>query len=278
MIERRTKVSLEDLKDVAETLLYPLISRYVETRKEDGIIKDPKSVEIIEALDYDVEATKLFPISQLGACLRTIIFDEAVVAFLEKHPDGVIVNLGCGLDTRFPRVDNGQLTWFDLDLPEVIALRRKFFKETDCHRFIAASALDSSWADAVPKDRSILVLMEGLSFYLTEDENRKIVSIIRENFKDAEFYMEAFNPFFITMCSYFRTKDPLDKKAVNLLKWGIKSGKEMDLWQPGIRYIGEQSVVEKGRQHFPLVNRIMFTLLPVMRRMTKIIHLRFVES
>jgi O-methyltransferase involved in polyketide biosynthesis len=277
MTEKRTKVSLEDLKDVAETLLYPLISRYVETRKENGIIKDPKSVEIIEALDYDVEATKLFSISQRGACLRTIIFDEAVGAFLEKHPDGVIVNLGCGLDTRFSRIDNGQLTWFDLDLPEVIALRRKFFEETGRHRFIAASVLNPSWADAVPKDTSLLILMEGLSFYFTEEENRNVINIIRENFKKAEFFMEAFDPFFITMCSYFKSKDPLDKKAANLLKWGIKKGKEMEQWEPGICYIDEQAVVDKGRQHFPLVNRIMFTLIPVMRRMTKIIHLRFVD-
>jgi len=278
MTEIRTKVSLEDLKDVAETLLYPLISRYVETRKENGIINDPKSVEIIEALDYDVAGTKLFPISQRGACLRTIIFDEAVGAFLEKNPDGVIVNLGCGLDTRFPRVDNGKMTWFDLDLPEVIALRRKFFDETDSHKFIAGSALDPSWAEHVPKDKQVLILMEGLSFYFTEEENRKIIAIIRENFKEAEFYMEAFDPFFITMCSYFRTKDPLDQKAVNLLTWGIKRGKEMELWQPGIRYVGEQSVVEKGRKHFPLVNRIMFALIPVMRRMTKIVHLSFFET
>jgi len=272
-----TKISLEGLKDVAETLLYPLISRYVETRKEGGIINDPKSVEIIEALDYDVAATKLFPISQRGACLRTIIFDEAVRAFLEKHPQGVIVNLGCGLDTRFPRVDNGQLTWFDLDLPEVIELRRKFFQETERHRFIAGSALDPSWPNEVPKDTPVLVLMEGLSFYLTEEQNRTVISIIRQNFTEAEFYMEAFDPFFITMCSYFKSKDPLDKKAANLLQWGIKSGKEMEAWQPGVRYVGEQAVVDKGRQYFPLVNRIMFALIPVMRRMTKIVHLSFVD-
>ena len=117
MTEKKINVSTEDLKNVAETLLYPLISRYVETKKENGVIKDPKSIEIIEALDYDVKNTKLFPVSQLGACLRTIIFDEAVLDFIGKNPDSVIVNLGCGLDTRFPRVDNNQITWFDLDLP-----------------------------------------------------------------------------------------------------------------------------------------------------------------
>ena len=200
----KIKVSTEDLKNVAETLLYPLISRYVETKKENGVIKDPKSIEIIEALDYDVKNTKLFPVSQLGTCLRTIIFDEAVLDFIGKNPDSVIVNLGCGLDTRFPRVDNKQILWFDLDLPETIEIRKSFFPETSRHRFIAKSVLDYSWTDEIPKNKKLFIIMEGLSFYLTEEENRKVISIIRKNFKDADFYMEAFDPFFITMCSYIK--------------------------------------------------------------------------
>ena len=275
MTEKKIKVSTEDLKNIAETLLYPLISRYVETKKENGVIKDPKSVEIIEALDYDVKSTKLFPISQLGACLRTIIFDEAVLDFIKENPDGVIVNLGCGLDTRFPRVDNDQTTWFDLDLPETIEIRKNFFTETSRHKFIAKSVLDPSWADKVPKNKKLLILMEGLSFYFTEQENRKVIEIIRKNFSDAEFYMEAFDPFFITLCSYMKGKDPLDKSATSLMKWGIKCGREIEAWQQGIRYIGEEAVVDRGRERFCLFNRIMFLLIPVMRKMTKIIHLKF---
>jgi O-methyltransferase involved in polyketide biosynthesis len=129
MTEKKSNVSTEDLKNVAETLLHPLISRYVETKKENGVIKDPKSIEIIEALDYDVKNTKIFSVSQLGTCLRTIVFDEAVLDFIGNNPDSVIVNLGCGLDTRFPRVDNDQITWFDLDLPETIEIRKKFFRK-----------------------------------------------------------------------------------------------------------------------------------------------------
>jgi len=275
MTERKINVSIENLKNVAETLLYPLIARYVETKKENGIIKDPKSIEIIEALDYDVKNIKLFPMSQIGTCLRTIIFDEAVLDFIGKNPDSVIVNLGCGLDARFPRVDNNQITWFDLDLPETIEIRKKFFPETSRHRFIAKSVLEPLWADEIPKSKKLLIIMEGLSYYLTEEENRKVISIIRKNFKDVEFYLEAFDPFFITLISYMKAKDPLDKKASGLFIWGIKSGKEMETWEQGIRYIGEEAVVDKGRDRFSLFNRIMFSLIPVMRRMTKIVHLKF---
>ena len=85
-MKQSEQISVSNLENVSETLLYPLISRYVETKKVDGVIRDPKSVEIIDSLDYDVNNTKLFPISQLGACFRTIIFDEAVNKFLKANP------------------------------------------------------------------------------------------------------------------------------------------------------------------------------------------------
>ena len=275
MTENKINLSTENLKNVTETLLYPLISRYVETKKENGIIKDPKSIEIIEALDYDVKNTKIFPISQIGTCLRTIILDEAVLDFIGENPDSVIVNLGCGLDARFPRVDNNQILWFDLDLPETIEIRKRFFSETSRHKFIAKSVLDSSWTEEIPKDKKLFIIMEGLSVYLTEEENRKVISIIRKNFKEADFYMEAFASFFTNLISYMKKKDSLDKKASGLMKWGIKSGKEMETWEQDIRYIGEEAVIDKGRERFSLMNRIMFSLIPVMRKMTKIVHLKF---
>ena len=105
----KNPISVSALSDINETLFYPLLSRYAETKKPDGILKDPLSVEIVDALDYDPAKTKLFKISQLGACLRTVILDEQVTRFLNRHPDAVVVNLGCGLDTRFPRMDNGQV-------------------------------------------------------------------------------------------------------------------------------------------------------------------------
>jgi hypothetical protein len=77
------------------------------------------------------------------------------------------------------------------------------------------------------------------------------------------------------MCSFIKAKDPLSEKASNLLKWGIKCGKKIEMWEQGIRYIGEEAVVDKGRERFSLFNRIMFSLIPVMRGMTKIVHLKF---
>lgn len=117
-----------ELGSVQETLLIPLFSRALETARPNGLLKDARAVEIVEQLDYDF--SKWPPSSSWSqACVRTRLFDEIALRFLEEHPEGAIVEIGCGLDTRFERIDNGRATWFELDLPDSIALRRSFFED-----------------------------------------------------------------------------------------------------------------------------------------------------
>ncbi len=134
------------LTGIPKTLLIPLRARYLETKKKNGIIHDPKTVEIWDRIEYDFteKENDVSVGSQIGVSIRTEILDEAVQEFLKKEPHGVVVNLGCGLDTRFYRIDNGSVSWYDLDVPEAIDLRRKFFDETDRFRFISKSVTDFS--------------------------------------------------------------------------------------------------------------------------------------
>jgi len=273
-MQNNDPVSLTKLKNVPKTLLIPLIARCVETRKENGIIKDPKSVEILESLDYDFSKSGLFLPLQLGVCLRTLIFDEQILKFLSKNPDAVVVNLGSGLDTRFPRVDNGRVRWFDLDLSESIEVRKRFFKETDRHRFIAKSALDPSWMDEIPKDGNTLIIAEGLCMYFTESEMKSLILNIKDSFPGSQFLLEVFSPRLVKS-NKNRGKSQLDRKAAELLKWGIESGKEIESWFEGVRFVNEWFVIDKGRRHFPLHYRISFFLVPMLARFNKVVHLSF---
>jgi O-methyltransferase involved in polyketide biosynthesis len=274
-MQNNNTVSLTKLKDVPKTLLIPLIARCVETGKKDGLLKDPRSVEILEGLDYDFSRSGLFLPLQLGVCLRTLIFDEQIVKFLNQNPDAVVINLGSGLDTRFPRVDNGRVRWFDLDLPESIEIRKRFFKETDRHRFIAKSALDPSWTDEIPKDSKTLIVAEGLCMYFTENEMKDLIRIIKNSFPGSQFLFEAFSPRLVKS-NKNKAESELDRNAAELLKWGIKSGKEMENWFNGIRFVNEWFVIDKGRRHFPLYYRISFFLVPMLARFNKVVHLSFV--
>ena len=68
---------------------------------------------------------------------------------IEKNPDCTVVNIACGLDTRFYRMDNGKITWYNLDLPETIAIRNQIFEESGRVSTIGISALDPAWPKEV---------------------------------------------------------------------------------------------------------------------------------
>ena len=278
-MEMTQKLSIEELKNVPETLLYPLKARYIETKKKDGLLSDSLSVKILDALQYDPSQTKPVIMPQLGICLRTIIIDTQVNRFLAENPDGVVVNIACGLDTRFPRVDNGTVRWFDLDLPETIRIRRNFFQETDRHRFVAQSALDPSWAAEIPKDKKALFIIEGLSFYFSEEENRRMLKIIKDNFPGAECLIEILAAWFVKMASKTTGKntydDPLENKAAGLMKWGANSGRELDGWFDGMKFVEEWFVTQQRLDAFPLWFRIFCLPVPALSRVNKIVHLRF---
>jgi len=150
---------------VQETLLLPLWGRAVETQKKNPRLIDQKAVSIINDLPYDfVSMAKNIPkITQLSWVARCKYFDKQVTEFLQKRPDGTIVNIGCGFDTTFDRVDNGKVQWFDLDLPDVIDLRKKYIPESERRRTIAKSVLDKSWCSDLGKVDNVMLVIAVLS-------------------------------------------------------------------------------------------------------------------
>lgn len=107
-------------------MLIPLSIKASETLRPKARIQDEKAVEIIRALNISTEKFDKF-MSHEGVVARTIMFDRTVKEYLERYPESVCINMGCGLDNRFSRVDNGKVLWYDLDLPDAIQVRRQFF-------------------------------------------------------------------------------------------------------------------------------------------------------
>ncbi len=136
------------LGPVQETLLIPLLGRAQQTRDGTGLLWDPKAVEIVDSLDYDFAKWKGIR-SLLGASIRTRMFDDQVKAFLEANPTGTVVEIGAGLNTRYERLDNGQARWLELDLPDSMALRKRFFHDSARRSMLAASFVDTSWHELV---------------------------------------------------------------------------------------------------------------------------------
>ena len=186
------KIDLQ-LKDIQETLLLPLWGRAVEQNKKKPLLIDEEAIKILNTLNYDFTTiTKnISEISQLGWVARAIKFDYAINQFLEKHPDGTVVNIGCGFDTTYERVDNGTVLWYDLDLPEVIKLREKLIQEYSRRKHIASSFLDNDWLDQLTIKDNILFCSAGVLYYFDEEIIKDFINRLANKFPHSEIIFDA---------------------------------------------------------------------------------------
>ena len=177
---------------VQQTLFIPLAARAAETRRKHPVLRDPKAAEMLESIDYDA-AKYGRGAGGFVTVLRTAIFDFWVRGFLTAHPAATVVELGTGLNTRFERVDNGQVHWFDLDLPDTIELRGSFFADTGRRRMIAASVLDEDWLPAVAQSQGpYFFVADGVLVYLPEEQVMATLARIAARFPGALIALDTY--------------------------------------------------------------------------------------
>ena len=223
------------LDGVQETMLIPLAIKANETQRQNARIQDFKAVEIVKKLDVDLSKYDKF-ISHEGVVARTILFDKAMKHYVEEYPKAVCISIGCGFDARFSRVDNGEIIWYDLDLPDVIAARKQFFAEQERVNLIAKSALDSTWPKEVEKRETTIILIEGMLMYLKEEEVKKLLGIIKDNFHDVIILAELMPTQSSKISKYHDTV----KNTNATFKWGVKSGKDVEKLCQGLKLIDEK--------------------------------------
>ena len=177
---------------VQETLFIPLAARARESRRKRPVLRDPKAAELIASIDFDAAKYD----SGFGGpvmVLRTAIYDFWVRQFLAEHPAGTVVELGTGLNTRFDRVDNGQVHWIDLDLPDAIELRGRFFTDTSRRRMVASSVLSEEWLPAVAGSPGpYFFVTEGVLVYLPEQAVMETLARIAARFPGARLALDTY--------------------------------------------------------------------------------------
>jgi O-methyltransferase involved in polyketide biosynthesis len=173
------------LGDVQQTLFIPLAARARATKRRHPVLRDPRAVELAQSIDFD-EAKYGRGAGGFVTVLRTAIFDHWVRAFLAQHPAATVTEVGTGLNTRFDRLDNGQVHWIDLDLPDTIELRRKFFADTSRRTMVAASFLDEGWLAAVAeRPGPYFFVADGVLTYLPEPQVTAALARLAERFPGA---------------------------------------------------------------------------------------------
>ncbi len=237
------------LGDVQTTALIPLAIKANETKRSNARVKDRKAAEIIEKLGVDTEPYDKF-MSHEGVIARTIMLDRQLRNIIKENPDTVVVNIAAGFDNRFERVDNGQILWFDIDLPDVITVRKKAFEERDRVQMIAGDVLQDGWCAAVKKalagrrSRPVF-LAEGLFMYLTMNEIQKFLSVLKSNFAEGVLIAEQND---IILVKQGKHHDTVSNTNATF-KSGTKSGHEIEELVDGIRLVDEHSFNEEMKKY-----------------------------
>ena len=257
------------LGSLQETLLLPLWGRAMETQKEKPLLVDELAVYIVNNIGYNFNkiAKDINPLSRLAWIARSIYFDKKIRVFLEKFPEGSIVNIGCGLDTTFNRVDNGRSTWYELDLPEVIELRRKYIREESRRIFIAQSVFNDSWYSRIINKKDVLFLLADVIYYFEEEKIKTFFKNISDYFINTTILFDYCSKKGLKVAN----KKVIEKGGMNSqadLIWGIDNIYEIEKWDSRIRVIDNIKMFEQHKKNYPFYQRIGMNISDFMKIMS----------
>lgn len=262
---------LESLEGVSETLLIPLYVRARESQRSDALLKDDFAVAMINQFDYDFSRIRLQQHDEVGIIMRTNKFDSHVSDFLIQNQEAVVVHIGCGLDTRFERVDDGCVEWFDLDLPAVMALRKRLI-HSKCSRYhsLVTSVFNDDWLEEVSqfKPRQFMFLAEGVFPYFDEVQVKSLFLKLRDCFSGAELVCDAHTPFIIWTDNIQLALS----KVSTRLRWGLKHGKDVESWGDGLVLLDEWFYFDDPEPRLRPYHWMRY--FPVLGKSTGIFHYR----
>ena len=251
------------LSGVPETMLQTVYARAKESGGR-GSIHDAKAEEIIEKLDYDFSLADKDTAMHSGVSARTIVLDKLTKAWLTSHPGAVVLNIACGLDTRCYRM-TGYAHWYNLDLPETMAVREKLLPESGTISQIAMSAMDDWGGEISEQNAPVLIVIEGLTMYLNAKDVQQIFAVISNRFEKATVFVETMNPMIVK-----RFKEKSIDASNAKFTWGVKNGEALAELLPDFRFVEEHSLCE-GMAVFAPVYKVLDKLSIVRNISNKLI-------
>lgn len=260
------------------TSLGTLYGRALDARKAKPILGDPTAEDAVRRIDYDFGVFKMGDTMAVSVAVRARLFDDAVRDYLGAHPDATVLHLGCGMDSRVFRIDPpATVRWFDVDYPDVIALREQVYPgDREGYTMIGSSVTDLDWLSQVPAGAPALVVAEGLSMYLDPDEGRDLLRALSAHLPSGEMVFDTFNRFAIRM----QKANPVVRRAHATLRWAIDDPRDLEpLGLTVLRHLDAGEMVpESVRAGMSAAYRFQFTLLkvvPVFRTVAQFLHVRF---
>ena len=198
------------MNNVNKTLYIPLYGKaYVS--KKGIILSDKKAEEIWEAEGFPLKGKSKSKWLAYYMGMRSKVFDNWVKEQIEQTSNVVVLHLGCGMDSRVERINATNQEWYDVDFSEVIQERRRYYQETENYHMMENDVKDAKWLQKLPKDKTVIVVMEGISMYLSNEELKEVLKNITEHFVKVHLLMDCYTTFAAKASKY---KNPINDVGV----------------------------------------------------------------
>lgn len=229
------------LENVQKTLLLPLWGRALASHMMNPVLTDHKAMELIGRMDYDFSplSKNLGVFHALSLAVRAKEFDAILEDFIRRKGNACVINIGAGLDTAFSRVKNESIQWFDVDLPDVIALRKKMLPETSEMSEISKSIFDESFFADIGENDNTLFIAGGIFMYFEQPQVRRFFELLAVRFPDAEIVFDILSPIGIRYYNHKLIKAGFPNAT---MKWGIRNLRLLENWNTRLKIV----------KHFPL--------------------------
>ncbi|WP_293001900.1 class I SAM-dependent methyltransferase [Mycobacterium sp.] len=233
--------AITDLTPVEQTAFVTQYARAVDSRWTRPILGDTLADDIVAKIDYDFPGLGVPASAIRQTALRAKLLDDRIRDFVARHPDAVVVDLGAGLATPMPRVaPPPTVDWYDVDLPNVIALRNRVVPPDTHAHSVPASLADNSWTDHIPAGRPTFLFADGLLAFVSESVIVNLFRHIPEHFESGE----------IAINDYGRVS-PLNIAVMKVVfsavgtQWryrGFDDARVPESWSPRLRLVEETSL------------------------------------
>jgi O-methyltransferase involved in polyketide biosynthesis len=259
-----------DLTGAPETMLATLYGKALDADADHPILGDVYAKDAVARIEYDWHKTSITPRNAPSVTVRTAHFDHWARQFLAVNDRAVVLHVGCGLDSRVFRLDPGpDVEWYDIDYPDVITLFDRLYPAREHHYLVPASVTDPAWLSAIPPDRPALLIAEGLTYYLTEDDGTALLRRVVEHFPSGELQFDVFDRLGIK--SQFL--NAVVRRSGSRLYWGVDGPDDILRAVPGVRLLAAMSVFDADTfKEVPGVYRVMakvMSLVPALKNMAQ---------
>jgi O-methyltransferase involved in polyketide biosynthesis len=205
---------------------------------------DPRAVEAVNQLDYDFARVQraIGDFGWVAWGYRAYRIDAICRDFFRRHPDGLVVNLGAGLDALFERIDNGRLDCYSVDLAPTIALRAALFPSAPRNHYLIGNLTDAAWLEDVPAHRPMIVVLSGVTMYLSTSTLERVFHTLHDagRHRPVELVCDVFSPAAVVLTNWQIRRTGLPEARVDFGCW---SARTFHRWIPGLRVLTDELLV-----------------------------------